>query len=154
MIALEGDLREAKATLGRPEVAAGRIEAMLDNLATHADVTTAIERIASLDNRTSRLETAMADTVRSAAGKAIGPWQLPAVIAACGAVVVLIVGALGWLAHQPWFNRQPTGFLMAVRQGKAAPRRNPEPKLLGSYPSIAAGSVRARLTSSLFSACT
>ena len=103
--ALESDLREAKATLGRLEVAASRIQATLDSLATRSDVTTAIERIASLDGRTGRLEAAVADTVRSAVGKAIGPWQLPAVVGACGGIVVLIVGALGWLAHQPWFNR-------------------------------------------------
>lgn len=104
IVALETDMKDVKGSLGRLEVASGRIEATLASLATRADVAITTERIASLDGRTKKVEDAITDTVRTAVGKAIGPWQLPGVLAACGTIVVLIVAALGWLAHQPWFT--------------------------------------------------
>ena len=101
------DMKEAKAGLARLEVSAAEIKATLANLSTKADSATAIARIDALDGRTKALETAVSDTVKSAVGKAIGPWQLPAVLGACGSVVVLIVAAFGWLARQPWFAPHP-----------------------------------------------
>jgi hypothetical protein len=104
--ALEDDMKDVKAGVGRLEVAAAEIKATLASLSTKADIAGATGRIAALEGRTTAVESAITDTVKAAVGKAIGPWQLPGVLAACGSIVVLIVAALGWLARQHWFTGQ------------------------------------------------
>ncbi len=108
--ALETDVKDVKSTLQRIDLSLAGITATLAGVATKADVATLGGRIDTLGGkvdalggRMDKVERAIDDTVKSAVGKAIGPVQLPLVIAACGAVFVGLVAALSWLAHQPWF---------------------------------------------------
>jgi hypothetical protein len=88
------------------------MEVTLATLATKADLgeaTGAIkaltERVNAQAERLTKVETALNDIVKTAVGKAVGPWQLPMVLAASGVVITGLVGLMNWMAHQPGFGR-------------------------------------------------
>lgn len=98
-------------TLHRIDIAIARMEVTLATLATKADLAEAkgainalTERVSAQEVRLTKVETALDDIVKTAVGKAIGPWQLPAVLAASGGVIVGLVALLNWIAHQAWFG--------------------------------------------------
>lgn len=70
-----------------------RIEVTLASLATKADVAGLSGKVEGSDKRLGNVEAAVADTLKTAAGKAIGPVQLPAIIVATAGAL----GAMAWL---------------------------------------------------------
>ncbi len=89
----------------KTEFAAVRAEFKTDLAGVTGSLAALTEKSAGQDIRLKSLEAAINETIKTAVGKAIGPWQLPMVTAACLAVITGFVGALNWMAHQPWFNR-------------------------------------------------
>jgi hypothetical protein len=109
--ALQTDLKDVKAALSRIDVSLARIEVTLGSLASKADIalatgaiSTLAEKMSGQGMRLTNVETAINETVKLAVGKAVGPWQLPIVLAASGVVIAGLVGLLNWMAHQPWFG--------------------------------------------------
>ncbi len=109
--ALESEMKDVTATLTRMDVSLARIEVTLGSLATKADIafvtgaiSTLAEKVSAQGARLANVETAINETVKSAVGKALGPWQLPMVLGASGVVIAGLVALLNWMAHQPWFG--------------------------------------------------
>jgi hypothetical protein len=108
--ALEVGFQEMKGSLHRLELSIARIEAALSHMATKADVaanTGAInalaEKMAAQNARLTKVEAAIEDTLKTALSKTIGPWQVPGILAVCVALIGVLMAALNWAGHQPWF---------------------------------------------------
>ena len=108
--ALEGDMKDVKASLQRLELGQVRMETVLATLATKADVVAVegklgalTEKVVALDGRLGRVEANVGTALTTAVGKAIGPVQFVAMLASSLALFGAAVTAYAWLVHQPWF---------------------------------------------------
>jgi hypothetical protein len=80
-----------------------RVETTLSNVATKADVAALSEKVSAQGDRLTKVETAIEDTIKTALSKTIGPWQVPGILAVCVALIGVLLAALNWAGHQPWF---------------------------------------------------
>ncbi len=108
--ALEVGFQEMKGSIHRLEMSIARIEVTLSSVATKADVagnTGAInalaEKVAAQGDRLTKVEEAIDETIKTALSKTIGPWQVPGILAVCVALIGVLMAALNWASHQPWF---------------------------------------------------
>ncbi len=108
--ALEDQAKKTNDYLYRMEVTLAGITPLLATLPTKADMATSTgalntlaERVSGMDKRLGSAETAITDTIKSAVGKAIGPWQLPVIIVGTGGALAALAAGYHWLIAQAWF---------------------------------------------------
>ncbi len=92
-----------KGNLHRLELSVARIEAAVSNLATKADVAALSEKVSAQGERLTKVEDAIEQTIILALSKTISPWQVPAILAVCVALIGILMAAFNWAGHQPWF---------------------------------------------------
>jgi len=80
-----------------------KVEAALSNVATKADVAALSERASAQGDRLTKVEEAIDETIKTALSKTIGPWQVPGILAVRVALIGVLMAALNWAGHQPWF---------------------------------------------------
>lgn len=108
--ALEDQAKKTNDSLHRMEVTLAGLAPVLAALPTKADMATSAgalntlaATVAGMDKRLGSAETAITDTIKSAVGKAIGPWQLPVIIVGTGSALAILAAGYHWLIVQPWF---------------------------------------------------
>lgn len=108
--ALEAQAKRTDDSLHRMEVTLAGLAPVLAALPTKADMAastgamnTLAATVAGMDKRLGSAETAINETIKSAVGKAIGPWQLPVIIVGTGGALAVLAAGYHWLLAQPWF---------------------------------------------------
>lgn len=108
--ALEAQAKKTDDSLHRMEVTLASLTPLLVALPTKADMAvstgalnTLAATVSGMDRRLATAEGAISDTIKSAVGKAIGPWQLPIIVVGTGGALAILATSYHWLLAQSWF---------------------------------------------------